>query len=81
MACGTPVVTSDRTALPELVGDAGLLVDPESVDVLAAAMARVLADRALAEDLGQRGLARSRRYTWDETARQTLEVYRAALIS
>jgi glycosyltransferase involved in cell wall biosynthesis len=78
MACGTPVVTSDRTALPELVGDAGLLIDPESVDALAAAIARVLGDAALARDLGARGLERSRRYAWDETARRTLEVYQDA---
>lgn len=64
MACGTPVVASNRTALPELVADAGLLIDPGSVDGLAEAMARVLADAALARDLGTRGLARSRRYSW-----------------
>jgi len=78
MACGTPVVASNRTALPELAGDAGLLVDPEGVDGLAAAMARVLADGALARELGARGLERSRRYSWAETARRTLEVYREA---
>jgi glycosyltransferase involved in cell wall biosynthesis len=79
MACGTPVVTSNRTALPELVGDAGLLIDPESVDGLAAAMARVLGDGALARALGGRGLERSRRYSWGETARRMLAVYREAV--
>lgn len=76
MACGTPVVSSDRTALPELVGEAGLLVDPWSIDGLAAAMARLLDDPALAGDLGEKGLERSRRYTWADTARRTLDVYR-----
>jgi glycosyltransferase involved in cell wall biosynthesis len=75
MACGTPVISSDRTALPELVGTAGLLVDPESVDALAAAMARLLSDPDLARELGRRGIERSRRYTWTETARRTLAIY------
>lgn len=81
MACGTPVVTSNRTALPELAGDAALLVDPENVDELAAAIARVLADAELAGEMGGRGLERSRRYSWAETARQTLAVYRSAVPS
>jgi glycosyltransferase involved in cell wall biosynthesis len=79
MACGTPVVTSDRTALPELAGDAGLLIDPESVEALAEAMTRVLTDRALAQDLRRRGLERSQRFSWGETARRTLTVYREAV--
>jgi glycosyltransferase involved in cell wall biosynthesis len=79
MACGTPVVAASRAALPELVGDAGILVDPESVDELAAGLGRVLGDRALAADLGARGRERSRRYSWTETARRTLDVYRAAI--
>jgi hypothetical protein len=78
MACGTPVISSSRTALPELVGDAGLLVDPESVDAIVAAVTRVLTDRDLAGDLGRRGLERSRRYSWAETARRTLDIYRAS---
>ena len=78
MACGTPVISANRTALPELVGDAGLLVDPESVDAIVAAVTRVLTDRDLAGDLGRRGLERSRRYSWAETARRTLDIYRAA---
>ena len=79
MACGTPVISSDRAALPELTGDAGLSVNPESVDALAAAMTRVLTDTALAAALRRRGLERSRQFSWRETARRTLEVYRAAL--
>jgi len=79
MACGTPVVTANRTALPELAGDAALLIDPTRVDALAAALARVLTDPPLARTLAQRGLARSHRYSWAETARQTLAVYRAAV--
>jgi len=78
MACGTPVVSSDRTALPELVDTAGLLVDPESAEALAAAMARVLGDPDLARELGRRGLERSRQYSWAETARRTLAIYHDA---
>ena len=79
MACGSPVVASNHTALPEVVGDAGLLVDPDAVDGLAAAMTRVLVDGALARELRERGLARNRQYSWAETARQTLVVYREAV--
>lgn len=76
MACGCPVISSDRGALPELVEDAGLVVDPESVDAIKVAMTRVLTDAGLREELKERGQARSRHFTWSETARRTLEVYR-----
>jgi glycosyltransferase involved in cell wall biosynthesis len=79
MACGTPVVTSNVSALPEVVGDAGLLIDPLDVDALADAIRRLWTDEALRGDLSARGLARARRFTWDQTARLTLEVYAAAL--
>jgi glycosyltransferase involved in cell wall biosynthesis len=78
MACGTPVVASNRTAMPELVGDAGLLVDPENVQALADSIAQIVGDRAFARELGQRGLARSRQYSWAATAQRTLAIYRAA---
>jgi glycosyltransferase involved in cell wall biosynthesis len=79
MACGTPVVTSNRAALPELAGDAALVIDPTSVDALADAIARVLREPALADTLRARGLARSQQYSWAETARRTLAVYRDAV--
>lgn len=79
MACGTPVVASNRSSLPEVVGDAGLLVDPEDPDALAAALVTVVRDDALRQDLSARGLERSRRFTWDAAARATLKTYRAAL--
>jgi len=78
MACGCPVVSSDRTACPEVVGTAGLLVDPEDVTAMAASIARVLDDEALRADLRDRGLARSRLFTWEETARRTLGALREA---
>jgi glycosyltransferase involved in cell wall biosynthesis len=76
MACGTPVVASDRGSLPEVVGDAGLLIPPDDIEALTGAVERVLTDRALAADLRRRGLERARVFTWERTARSTLEVYR-----
>lgn len=76
MMFGCPVVASDCSALPEAVGDCGLLVPPEDPDALACALARVLDDGELAADLRERGRERARRFTWDESARRTLAVYR-----
>ena len=81
MACGTPVVTSNVSALPEVVGDAALMVDPVDVDGLAGTIRRLWHDDALQDDLRARGLARARRFTWDVTARLTLDVYAAAMRS
>jgi glycosyltransferase involved in cell wall biosynthesis len=72
MACGTPVVASNRAALPELVADAGLVFDAEREGELAAALARVLADSALADDLRHRGLARAALYTPARTSGRVL---------
>jgi glycosyltransferase involved in cell wall biosynthesis len=79
MACGTPVVVSDRSSLPEVVGDAGLLIDPESPENLAAAVARVLDDSALRASLRQQGLIRSAKFSWARAARQTMAVYQQVL--
>jgi glycosyltransferase involved in cell wall biosynthesis len=81
MACGTPVVTSNVSALPEVVGDAALVVDPLDVDGLAAAIRRLWEDEALRDELRARGLARARQFTWDVTARLTLDAYAAAMRS
>jgi glycosyltransferase involved in cell wall biosynthesis len=77
MACGTPVVVSDRGALPEVVGDAGLVVAPEP-DAVAGALRSVLSDPQLAADLGRRGRERAARFTWELTADGWLDVVRAA---
>jgi len=79
MACGTPVVASNASALPEVVGDAALMVDPYSVAALADGMRRVLADPALQAALQARGLKRAAEFSWTRTALQTLEVYKQAL--
>ncbi|GGP25429.1 glycosyltransferase family 4 protein [Silvimonas amylolytica] len=75
-ASGLPVITSTVTSLPEVAGDAALLVDPERPDAIADAISRVLQDPALASSLSERGLARAQTFTWAETARRTAAVYR-----
>jgi glycosyltransferase involved in cell wall biosynthesis len=78
MQCGVPVIAGDRTSLPEVVGDAGILVDPYDVDALAAALEKVVSDADLRSELSVKGLARAKLFEWRETARQTLAVYRKA---
>lgn len=77
MACGTPVVVSDRGSLPEVVGDAGSLVNPDDPASIAAGLHRILTDADWSAQLSRRGLERARLFTWQETARQTLTVYHA----
>jgi glycosyltransferase involved in cell wall biosynthesis len=78
MACGTPVVASDRSSVPEVAGDAALLVDPVDPEAIAAAVARVLSDRALSQRLREAGFDRATRFTWEETARKTAAALKAA---
>lgn len=75
MKCGTPVIAGNRTSLPEVVGDAGILVDPFDVSAIAAAIERIVDDSDFRHQLSVRGLARSRIFDWRETARRTLNVY------
>jgi glycosyltransferase involved in cell wall biosynthesis len=79
MACGTPVVTSNVSSLPEVAGEAALLVNPHNVEEIAGAMRRALEDADLAQALRQRGLDRARLFRWERTARETVEVYRRVL--
>jgi glycosyltransferase involved in cell wall biosynthesis len=76
MACGTPVLTSNVSALPDTAGDAALLVDPRSSEDIAAGMERLLTDAALRERLRAAGTARAAGFSWDETARLTADVLR-----
>jgi len=75
MGCGVPVITSNTSSMPEVAGDAAVLVDPTKPETLALAMASVLTDEALREKLRQKGIARARGFSWDAVARKTLEVY------
>jgi glycosyltransferase involved in cell wall biosynthesis len=79
MKCGTPVVAGNRTSLPEVVGDAGLLIDPFDVEAMAAAIERVISDPGLRAELQIKGLARAKLFDWRATARQTLAVYERAI--
>jgi glycosyltransferase involved in cell wall biosynthesis len=78
MQCGVPVIVGDRTSLPEVVGDAAVLVDPFDVNALAAAIEKVVSDSNLRAKLSVQGLARAKLFEWRETARQTLAVYQKA---
>jgi len=78
MACGTPVVATTSSSLPEVVGDAGLLVPPTDANALGAALLRLLDDAELREELRARGLRQARRFSWRETAERTLLAYQEA---
>ncbi len=78
MACGAPVVSSALTSLPEVLGDAAWLVEPTDVQQIFESLRTVLKDRELALDLGRRGLARARRFTWQECAKKSLASWRQA---
>jgi glycosyltransferase involved in cell wall biosynthesis len=78
MGCGAPVITGDRTSLPEVVGDAGVLVNPFDTDAISAAIERVIDDDELRAELRRRGLERAATFSWRETARKTFEVYQRA---
>ena len=68
MACGTPVVTSSTSSLPEVVGDAALLADPYNVREIAAAIARLEQDESLRQNLIQKGISRAAQFTWEKSA-------------
>lgn len=76
MACGCPVICSNTSSLPEVIGEAGILVDPSDAIGLATAIERVLSDSALCMLLRTAGLQRARQFTWDRTARETVELYK-----
>ena len=78
MACGTPVLTSNVASLPEVVGDAALMTDPEKTDDIADKMRALATDRSLRQSLREKGLRRAREFTWQRSAEQTAEVYRLA---
>lgn len=76
MASGTPVVTSDRSALPEVAGGAAVTVPPSDEGAIADAISTVLSDRGLAIELAERGRERAAEFTWNRAAAQTIEIYR-----
>ncbi|MCS7038681.1 MAG: glycosyltransferase family 4 protein [Caldilineales bacterium] len=79
MACGTPVICSNAGSLPEVAGDAALLIAPDDTEAWAAAMYRLLDDTALQAELRARGLRQAARFSWEKAACETLAVYRQAV--
>ena len=75
MACGTPVIASDVTSLPEVIGDAGIMVDPKDIDGLTKAMGRLLTDAGLKNEMRERGLKRAKLFQADEIARKILNTF------
>ena len=76
MACGAPVITSQVSSLPEVAGDAAILVDPTDPKSLASALQKALADEHLRKSLSERGIQRAQLFTWEKTAQKTLGVYK-----
>jgi glycosyltransferase involved in cell wall biosynthesis len=76
MACGTPVVSSNATSIPEIVGDGGLLLPPDDAEGMARAMIRLATDDGLYVDISSRALAQAARFSWEQTALETLTAYR-----
>jgi glycosyltransferase involved in cell wall biosynthesis len=79
MAAGTPVITSNRSALPEVAGEAALLVNPEDADAIGQAMRDLTQSDERRQDLARRGMARARLFPWDKAVIKTWEVYRELL--
>ena len=79
MACGAPVLASTAGSLPEVVGDAGILVDPYDVDAISDAISRVLSDSSLAKRLSEAGIRQAAGFTWENCARSHLSLYRQIL--
>ncbi len=79
MASGTPVLTSTKTSVPEVAGDAAVLVDPYNVQAICEGMLNMSGNEALRRDLVQKGFERIQQFSWKETSRKTIEVYRSLL--
>ncbi len=75
MACGTPVITSNTSSLPEVIGDAAIMVNPHKINEIASAINRVLENKQLQEDLRQKGYARAAHFTWVRSAQKMLSIY------
>jgi glycosyltransferase involved in cell wall biosynthesis len=79
MACGAPTITSNRSSLPEVAGDAALLVDPEDEGQIQNALQRLLEDKTLRQELSERAIDQSKKFSWEQSARQMLNVYKKVM--
>jgi len=75
MACGVPVITSNRTSIPEVTGNAAILVDPENIQEIADAICKVLKDENLKSDLIRKGLEQAKMFSWKRMAEETIKLY------
>jgi glycosyltransferase involved in cell wall biosynthesis len=81
MACGTPVITSNVSSMPEVVGDAGILVDPCNSDDIAGAMMRVISNDGLQKQMKRKGLERCKAFSWEKSTMETLQVIKSTYLS
>jgi alpha-1,3-rhamnosyl/mannosyltransferase len=79
MASGCPVIAADRTSLPEVLGDAGILCDPLNSDELADAMKRLLEDEELRQKCYQKGLRRAAMYSWERVVKETVQIFKESI--
>jgi len=79
MACGCPVVSSNTSSIPEVVGDAGILVDPYNIDEIANGILKIIKDEELRNDLIKRGVEQSKMFSWENTAKQILDIFEETL--
>jgi glycosyltransferase involved in cell wall biosynthesis len=75
LACGTPVISSNLSSLPEVVGEAGILIDPHSIQDLAQAIDTLLTDQTIFRDLKKQTIIQADQFSWKETAQQTLNAF------
>jgi glycosyltransferase involved in cell wall biosynthesis len=78
MQCGVPVITSNTSSLPEVVGDAAIMIDPQSANELEAAMYSLYTDQNLRYNLSAKGMERAKLFSWKKCAEKTIDVYRKA---
>jgi glycosyltransferase involved in cell wall biosynthesis len=79
MASGVPIVAARTSSIPEVIGNAGILVDPLNISEMGEAVRRVLTDRSVSSSLREKGMARAREFTWDRAARETLRIYQEVI--
>lgn len=77
MACGTPVIVSNTSSLPEVVGDAGILINPMDIESLAFEIDRLINDQALRKNYIEKGLERAENFSWDDSAKKVVDIYRS----
>jgi len=76
MACGTPTITSNTTSLPEVVGDAGIMIDPENINLIAKSILKILSNEKFKNELIEKGLKRVKNFSWDKSAKKAETIYR-----